>query len=429
MSSDEPARKKLKMEPHIGGDNCRLLEESSPLKVTRVSNQRAVSGSASGDSRESGHHQVAFVGKYQTNQAANHSETYGTVPQGCELGDVWEHKYPKPLGQHTKKLTPIKTGNVHYDIIISDLKLLGYNPIQLIAKGRSGSIILAQDLSKNRFYGEKECIPVAIKLNSGRTSSRQASGASTFTEEMAILKDLAHPSIVTWIENISYQGRIGMVTEFCENGNLDQLLRIKQTRFLAERVSRKYFRQIFDGLEYLHHQGIAHRDICTSNMLITEFNTIKITDFGHAVRYMTGDPLRKDLCGSNGYQAPEIISRVPYNPQLSDCWSLGCLLYIMTIGNFPFGLIRSEMMSKFCKKTPFPDKRVQPLSPELTELINGMLLCVPERRFSLTRIRFSPWMQMNDVDKVQIGNFHLIRQPRKIKEGNEEKALKAAYKI
>ncbi|XP_033728975.1 CBL-interacting serine/threonine-protein kinase 5-like [Pecten maximus] len=429
MSSDEPARKKLKMEPHIGGDNCRMLEESSPLKGTRGSNQRAVSGSASGDSRESGHHQIAFVGKCQTNQAAHHSETYGTVPQGCELGDVWEHKYPKPLGQHTKKLTPIKTGNAHYDIIISDLKLVGYNPIQLIAKGRSGSILLAQDLSKNRFYGEQECIPVAIKLNSGKMSTRQASGAGTFTEEMAILKDLVHPSIISWMDNISYQGRIGMVMEFCENGNLDQLLRIKQTRFLAERVSRKYFRQIFEGIEYLHHQGIAHRDICTSNMLITEFNTIKITDFGHAVRYMTGDPLRKDTCGSNGYQAPEIISKVPYNPQLSDCWSFGCLLYVMTIGNFPFGLIRSEMMSKFCKKTPFPDQRVQPLSPELTELINGMLLCVPDRRFSLSRIRYSAWMQMNDNEKVQIGNFHLIRQPRKIKEGNEEKVLKALYKI
>lgn len=428
MSCQEPVAKKRKMEPHIGGDNCRLLEEWNPVKGTQVSDQRTVSGSASGDSKETGHHQVAFVSNdHPSHQVPHHSETYGTVPQGCELGDAWEHKYPIPLSQNHKKLNPIKTGNAHYDIILSDLKLLGYVPLQLIAKGRSGSVLLAQDLNKNRFKGEHEYIPVAIKLNSGKP--RQTSGLATTTEEMDILKDIVHPSIVTWIGNIHYQGRIGMVTEFCENGNLDQLLRLKQTRFLAERVSRKYFREIFDGIEYLHQQGIAHRDICTSNMLITEFNTIKIADFGHAVRFMNGDSLRKDMSGSHGYQALEIICKFPYNPQLTDIWSFGCLLYVMTIGNFPFGLIRSEMIAKFRKRTPFPDERVQALSPELKELINGMLLYVPEKRYSLARIRHSKWMQTNDDNKVQIGNFHLVRQPRKVREGEEEKVLKSLYKI
>jgi serine/threonine protein kinase len=69
------------------------------------------------------------------------------------------------------------------------------------------------------------------------------------------------------------------------------------------------------GVEYLHHQGIAHRDLCTENILVTSKNCLKITDFGHAVYYFNGDALRTDTCGTNGFQSPEVLVSIPYNPK------------------------------------------------------------------------------------------------------------------
>lgn len=246
--------------------------------------------------------------------------------------------------------------------------------------------------------------------------------------EMNILKDISHPSIVTWSQNIEYKGAIGMVMEFCPNGNLDQLLRLKNASFLPERVSRQYFRQMFDGLEYLHNQGIAHRDICTQNMLITQNNSIKISDFGHACKFMTGDPLRTDECGTSGFTAPEIILKQPYHPKMADVWSFGTVLFLMTTGNFPFGVLQNDIIARSNKKLAFPEKRIFALSSTLMELAIGMLGYDPNRRFTTNRIRFSTWIQETD-NRVQVGNFYLVRHPKKTLETERERKIKEHLKI
>jgi hypothetical protein len=69
-----------------------------------------------------------------------------TMKSKCDLGDEWEYKYPIPLSEYPNQ--KVKTGNDHYDAKMSELELLGYRPLQVIAKGRSGTIVLAQDLHK-----------------------------------------------------------------------------------------------------------------------------------------------------------------------------------------------------------------------------------------------------------------------------------------
>lgn len=71
-------------------------------------------------------------------------------------------------------------------------------------------------------------------------------------DEMKILKEFEYCNIVFWISNISYYGCFGIVMEFCENGNLEYLLCLYDVCFLIEFVCRKYFKNIFDGLEYVY---------------------------------------------------------------------------------------------------------------------------------------------------------------------------------
>ena len=202
----------------------------------------------------------------------------------------------------------------------------------------------------------------------------------------------------------------------------------QEARFLAEGVSRKYFRQIFAALEYIHQSGFAHRDICLQNILITRNNTIKLSDFGHAVPFTGSDPLCVDECGTLGYQAPEILEKTPYNPKLADFWSLGALLHTMCIGRLPHGMIRTDIIRNASKQLRFPDERILPLSKGLKELLKGVLAYNPASRFTLNRIRLNDWMQPTE-EKVQIGNFYMIRQPQKLGEGPSEIDIKTALQI
>ena len=208
----------------------------------------------------------------------------------------------------------------------------------------------------------------------------------------------------------------------------DYVFLLQEARFLPEVVSRKYFQQIFSALDYMHRSGFAHRDVCLQNILITRHNTLKLSDFGHAVPYKGGDPLCVDDCGTLGYQAPEVLKRTPYNPKHADFWSLGALLHTMCLGRLPLGMIKTDIIQNASKMLRFPEDRVLSLSKGLKELLKGLLAYNPSTRFTSNRIRLNDWMTTPN-DKVQIGNFYLIRQPQKLREGPMEIHIKDSLQI
>ena len=90
----------------------------------------------------------------------------------------------------------------------------------------------------------------------------------------------------------------------------------------------------------LHLTGIAHRDIKAENVLL--FGQIaKLADFGYAICCLDNKGeimLCTSCCGTLEYKAPEIlICTTPYNALISDCFSLGVLLYVLVTHQFPFG--------------------------------------------------------------------------------------------
>ena len=75
------------------------------------------------------------------------------------------------------------------------------------------------------------------------------------TEEMLIHQRLQHSSVVSLMTTISYQGRLGLVLEFCESGSLEQLLRAHSACFIPETVARRYLTHLHAALEYVHLSG------------------------------------------------------------------------------------------------------------------------------------------------------------------------------
>jgi serine/threonine protein kinase len=75
------------------------------------------------------------------------------------------------------------------------------------------------------------------------------------TEEILIHQRLQHINIVSLMTTLSYQGRLGLVLEFCESGSLEQLLRAHSACFIPETVARRYLTQLHAALEYVHLSG------------------------------------------------------------------------------------------------------------------------------------------------------------------------------
>lgn len=132
-----------------------------------------------------------------------------------------------------------------------------------------------------------------------------------------------------------------MTMEYCKHGDLFDV--IKRTRKLQSGLSRHYFHQVLDAVEYLHTKaGVAHLDLKIENILIGDDFKLRLCDFGFA------EDLSQNLMknkGTDGYKAPEIykcISTGGYDGAKSDIFALGVILFIFEFGVPPFLMATKE---------------------------------------------------------------------------------------
>lgn len=186
-------------------------------------------------------------------------------------------------------------------------------------------------------------------------------------------RQLKHANIVELYDYHVINNRITMVMELCENGNLRHLLTATPGCILSERVCRRYFRDMFEAVAYLHSQGIVHRDIKCENFLVDRRNRIKLADFGSARRHAVGDELCTTRHGTAGYWSPEVVARLPYNPRTADVWSLGVTLHILLTSRFPFSGDDRQVLVGMQKGLDLQKGMSVHLSREVSELLKGLL--------------------------------------------------------
>lgn len=129
------------------------------------------------------------------------------------------------------------------------------------------------------------------------------------------------------------------------------------------------FRQIVDGVDYLHKMGLAHRDLKLDNCVMTSRNIVKLIDFGTAtVFYYPGkhNIPASGIVGSDPYLAPEVLSKEYYNPRLTDVWSVAMIFMCMALRRFPWKLPDPKTDASFrlyCNTHPDLCKRPQVEAP------------------------------------------------------------------
>ncbi|XP_013178159.1 PREDICTED: serine/threonine-protein kinase STK11 [Papilio xuthus] len=236
----------------------------------------------------------------------------------------------------------------------------------------------------------------AVKILKKRKLRRIPNGEQNVQREIQLLRILRHKNVIELVD-VMYNDekqKMYLVMEFCV-GVLQDMLESSPGKKFPQRQAHDYFTQLLDGLEYLHGQGVVHKDIKPGNLLLTLNQTLKITDFGVAEALDMFSP--EDTCytgqGSPAFQPPEIANGAEtFSGTKVDIWSSGVTLYNMTTGRYPFeGDNVFRLLEAIGRAEPAPPPRC--LGPALHSLLTHMLSRDPDLRPDVHQIRRHAWIQ------------------------------------
>ena len=241
--------------------------------------------------------------------------------------------------------------------------------------------------------------PVAIKI-----MLKDEMSESLIEKEIFLMKKISHPHIASLLDVVydNAESTIALILEYAPNGPI-----CCEGRVLNEQTAFRYFFQICTAVNYLHNElKIVHRDLKAENILLDEFNNVKLIDFGLSRSKDARDQMMKTRCGSPLYSSPEIVLGNPYNEK-TDIWSLGILLYHMLTGMFPFKSDNIMKLFYYITKNEvfFPMNYETNLSSDVRDLILKMLEKDPNKRPSIIEVLNHSWFQRMRSELVEF--FHV----------------------
>lgn len=222
-------------------------------------------------------------------------------------------------------------------------------------------------------------------------------------EEIAIMKKLNHPNIVSLIEVLDdpSEDSLYMVMEYCKKGVVMNVSLGQRADPYPENTCRYWFRDLILGIEYLHAQGIVHRDIKPDNCLINEDDVLKVVDFGVSEMFQKESQMvTAKSAGSPAFLPPElcVAKHGDVSGKAADIWSMGVTLYCMRYGRIPFEEDQIIQLYDAIKtaKIPLPDET----NEDLVDLMNRILEKDPQKRIKMSELRAHPWVTKGGRDPL-----------------------------
>uniref|UniRef100_A0A670HYD6 Myosin light chain kinase, smooth muscle n=1 Tax=Podarcis muralis TaxID=64176 RepID=A0A670HYD6_PODMU len=213
-------------------------------------------------------------------------------------------------------------------------------------------------------------------------------------QEISIMNCLHHPKLVQCVDAFEEKANIVMVLELVSGGELFERI-IDEDFELTERECIKYMKQISEGVQYIHKQGIVHLDLKPENiMCVNKTGTrIKLIDFGLARRLESAGSL-KVLFGTPEFVAPEVINYEPIG-YATDMWSIGVICYILVSGLSPFmGDNDNETLANVTSATwDFDDEAFDEISDDAKDFISSLLKKDMKDRLDCSQCLQHPWLQ------------------------------------
>lgn len=164
-----------------------------------------------------------------------------------------------------------------------------------------------------------------------------------FMREADVMKSLDHPGIPKMIDVIQDESYVYMVQEYIRGEPLSVIIR--KCGRIDEAYIKVWMKSMAETLNYLHNQGLIHRDIKPDNMMLTHDCEIKIIDFGLARKKNESDEADKKVFGTLSYTAPERFTKKVGTVQ-TDIYGFGATMYYMTTGTKPENM-KSHAMDSY----------------------------------------------------------------------------------
>ncbi|KAJ1565942.1 serine/threonine-protein kinase HAL4/sat4, partial [Cladochytrium tenue] len=204
---------------------------------------------------------------------------------------------------------------------------------EVVGKGANAVIRLCSPVNSDKKFAVKE-------FRKRRKEETHKEYVKKLIAEFCISSSLEHENIIRTVDLIQDEKkRWCVVMEYASGGDL--YARIHSGTLTDNNEINCYFKQLLNGVEYLHSMGVAHRDLKPENLLLDGTGRVlKITDFGVSEVFRTpfGSLSKKahGLCGSGPYIAPEEFVMKEYEPELVDVWAVGIIYYVMMYNSIPW---------------------------------------------------------------------------------------------
>uniref|UniRef100_A0A5F9DDJ6 non-specific serine/threonine protein kinase n=1 Tax=Oryctolagus cuniculus TaxID=9986 RepID=A0A5F9DDJ6_RABIT len=289
-----------------------------------------------------------------------------------------------------------------------------------IGEGSTGIVCIATVRSSGKL--------VAVKKMDLRKQQRR----ELLFNEVVIMRDYQHENVVEMYNSYLVGDELWVVMEFLEGGALTDI--VTHTRYcpaaaggwgagpfqttgrgrVSEPRSGCVFRvagpavptpcrmneeqiaavclAVLQALSVLHAQGVIHRDIKSDSILLTHDGRVKLSDFGFCAQVSKEVPRRKSLVGTPYWMAPELISRLPYGPEV-DIWSLGVMVIEMVDGEPPyFNEPPLKAMKMIRDNLPPRLKNLHKVSPSLKGFLDRLLVRDPAQRATAAELLKHPFL-------------------------------------
>jgi serine/threonine-protein kinase len=257
-----------------------------------------------------------------------------------------------------------------------DIRKVGrYEILEVIGVGANSQVARAFDPLIAR--------TVAIKLFPTQLAHGEA--RNRFVQEARVVGQISHPAIIA-LHDMGVDEPTQtpyLVMEYVQGQSLEKLLEKGSIPFPR---ACAWVAEVATALAIAHRKGVIHGDVKPANILITDDDRVKLTDFGMA-RLASRDSKDTPLLGSPAYWCPEQIVGKPQDAR-SDIFSLGVVLYELVTGRRPFDADSLQgICSRILSSTPLPASHANPSIPAaLNEVIASCLTKDPNQRCATAEV-------------------------------------------